>query len=167
MALGSWQSKQTTASWQDTARPITFLLVILCATIIALIVTIAVNVTVANAPDNDLGYGFGWVLMMPVPAIAFVWTIIDILVCRFWNLHSIYSLVSAILLAIGYVIVGVFTALFYNWNDEGAWVPSIFFFINAIIHTIFMGFAARAIHINDKNEKAKKLDVRMSDLQKA
>ena len=60
--------------------------------------------------------------MMPVPAIAFVWTIIDILVCRFWNLHSIYSLVSAILLAVGYVIVGVFTALFYKSADPN---PSI------------------------------------------
>ena len=57
MALGSWQSKQTTASWQDTARPINFLLVILCATVIALVVTVAVNVTVANEPDNDYGYG--------------------------------------------------------------------------------------------------------------
>lgn len=57
MGLRSWESDRTRRAWSTTASPIVLLLVCLVANSIALIVSIAINATVANEPDNDLGAG--------------------------------------------------------------------------------------------------------------
>lgn len=57
MPLRTWESSHTHHAWSTTASPIFLLLVCLVANIIALIVSIVINVTSANEPGNDFGPG--------------------------------------------------------------------------------------------------------------
>lgn len=53
MGLQTWESPRTRQAWSTTASPIILLLVCLVANIIALIVSIVINITSANEPSND------------------------------------------------------------------------------------------------------------------
>ncbi|TKX21175.1 hypothetical protein C1H76_6716 [Elsinoe australis] len=116
MALRNWESPSTRHHWSGIASPAKWLFAFLALSIVTLVVTIPVNATVANEPDNDYAYGFGWALMMPVPIIALLWTLVDIFICRSSTLHPIYALVASILLAIGYFCVGLLTILFFSYE---------------------------------------------------
>ena len=57
MGLRDWESARTRQVWATTSSPAALLLVTMVANTIALIVSIAINVTVANEPYNDYGPG--------------------------------------------------------------------------------------------------------------
>ena len=132
MFLRDWQSTRTRQAWGTTASPIVLLLVCLIANIIALIVSIAINATVANEPDNDLGEGYvegrkkpqskcrgtdmdstGWAIMMPAPCAALVWNVIDIAVCRLWVLSPVYTVSSSCILAAFYAAMSAMVGIFW------------------------------------------------------
>lgn len=52
--------------------------------------------------------------MMPVPTWGFLWTLLDIFICRFWVLNPIYALVMTTLLFCGYIVTGTLTAMFFE-----------------------------------------------------
>ncbi|KAK4623621.1 hypothetical protein CLAFUW4_06358 [Fulvia fulva] len=148
-------SARTLATWHNVAKPADLLVLLLIGSTATLIATIVVNaVTSANAPDNDYSPDTGWATMMPVPTWGFLWTLLDIFICRFWVLNPIYALVMTTLLFCGYIVTGTLTAMFFEWATDGAWVPAVFFFIMAVLHAVYLRYAARAVHVGKKRTKA-------------
>ncbi|EWC46249.1 hypothetical protein DRE_04420 [Drechslerella stenobrocha 248] len=138
-------SSRTAYAWQPVGSHKAILLALSfhITSIIALVVTVVINVTSANAPDNDYGPGTGWIIMMPGVGVAVLWSSICILLCRFSYLSPVLVIASHAIIAPGLVAEGILTILFYEWHTI-AWLPAVFMFLVAISSSVFAGYAVRA-----------------------
>ncbi|KAK4502094.1 hypothetical protein PRZ48_007905 [Zasmidium cellare] len=109
-----------------------FLVGSLVVSVVTLIVTIAINATVANEPDNDYGKNTGWAVLMPAPAASFVWTIVDLAVYVIWEYHVIHWLVTSVFLTALNVAIGIVGVMLYDWH-ESAWVAGMFILFAAVL----------------------------------
>nr|OQO21840.1 hypothetical protein B0A51_10304 [Rachicladosporium sp. CCFEE 5018] len=160
--LSSFPSTRTQTHWRGITNPAFWLLLCFASTIITLIITIIINATVSSDGHNDYSAGTGWTMMLPMPIIALLWTLIDLVVCRFTLLHPIHALVMSLLLALGYAVTGAITIAMYEWDTDGSWAPGVPMLFTFLLCTIYMSYAARAIHAGKKMSKS---DRRMSNLQ--
>ncbi|KAK6440575.1 hypothetical protein LTR95_003201 [Oleoguttula sp. CCFEE 5521] len=152
--LSSFPSTRTQNHWRGTTNPAFWLLLCLTSTIVTLIVTITINATVVQDGSNDYSYGTGWTMMLPIPVFALVWTAIDVVVCRFALLHPIHALVMSLLLALGYAVTGAITIAMYEWDTDGSWAPGVPMLFTFWLYTVYMSYAARAIHAGKKMSKS-------------
>ncbi|KAL1590455.1 hypothetical protein WHR41_00891 [Cladosporium halotolerans] len=154
-SIRDWESRRTHQAWgTGWGSPALMVLVCLVVNVVSLIVSIAVNATVANRRDNDYGYGTGWILMTIAPATSLLWTLIDVVLCHYSVLHPIYYLVEGILLLGMNLSLAIISILFFAW-DKASWVPGIFMAISAIVYIGVMYFSARLIHENRKRPQSR------------
>lgn len=89
--------------------------------------------------------------MTPAPAVGLLWTLIDIVLCRFSVLHPIYYLVESTLLMAFNIAMGIISVMLYryltaafrnpdhtlilytSWDSSGSWVPGIFILISGVV----------------------------------
>ncbi|KAK6442226.1 hypothetical protein LTR95_001528 [Oleoguttula sp. CCFEE 5521] len=160
--LSSFPSTRTQTHWRGITNPAIWLLLCLTSTIITLIITIIINVTVVQDGSNDYSYDTGKSTMLPIPVFATIWTAIDLVVCRFALLSPIHALVMSLILALGYVVTAAITIAMYEWDTDGSWAPGVPMLFTFLLYTIYMSYAARAIHAGKKISKSNQ---RMSNLQ--
>lgn len=53
--------------------------------------------------------------MTPAPALGLVWTLVDVVLCRFWVLHPIYYLVESSLLTGVNIALGIMVIMMYRY----------------------------------------------------
>ncbi|KAK6515977.1 hypothetical protein TWF281_004567 [Arthrobotrys megalospora] len=145
--FNKFTSPKTATAWSGagTGKPFGLTLSVFIHSIVALIVSIIINITDANEPNNDYGEGTGWVTMMPGPAIVLVWSFICFFLVKFSYLAPIVALVTYLIAALGLIGEGVATALLYEWHDI-AWLPAIFITTLGLNCAVFVLYACMAIH---------------------
>ena len=147
MNIRNYESRQTHQAWgTGSGSPAFMVLTCLFVNFIALVVTIAINLTVNNDGNNDYGEGTAWVFMAPAPAVGLLWTLIDIVLCRFSVLHPIYYLVESTILMALNIVFGIFSVMFYSWDSSGSWVPGLFILFSGVVYIAIMVISARLVH---------------------
>lgn len=89
--------------------------------------------------------------MAPAPAVGLLWTLIDIVLCRFSVLHPIYYLVEPTILMSLNIVFGILSVMFYryfiaaftvpdhklilhkSWDSSGSWVPGLFILFSGVV----------------------------------
>ncbi|KAK6527462.1 hypothetical protein TWF694_004451 [Orbilia ellipsospora] len=146
--LRSWTSSKTASSWRGIGprTPFTLLLITLLLSLITVIIAVILNITSANEEGNDYGPGTGWVIMMPGPSLALLWTAISIIMCRYARFSPGLALSTFGVFALGLIAEGIFTIMAYDWQTtELGWFPGVFMIILAIDCAIFSGYAVVAL----------------------
>ncbi|KAF3927933.1 hypothetical protein ABW20_dc0107747 [Dactylellina cionopaga] len=158
--FNAFTSPKTAVSWRGvgTNKPFGLLLTTLLVSIATIVPTIIINITDANEPDNDYGEGTGWVVMLPGPAITFLWTAVCMVICRFGNFSPGLALSTYTVVSAGLVAEGIMTALFYEWHNI-AWLPAIFMLVLAIDCAVVSGYAIGALRRRSQTTKNAALDL--------
>ncbi|KAK6331292.1 hypothetical protein TWF730_004379 [Orbilia blumenaviensis] len=147
-------SPKTATAWSGAGigKPFGLTLSVFLHCIVTLVVTIIINITDANEPYNDYGEGTGWFVMIPGPAIVFLWSIICLFICKFGYLAPVLALVTYLIGALGLISEGIVTALLYEWHDI-AWLPSIFIITLGLNCGLFFFYSCIALrkrhHVKD------------------
>ncbi|EGX45715.1 hypothetical protein TWF173_000639 [Orbilia oligospora] len=140
-------SPKTATAWSGAGigKPFGLTLSTFVHSIVTLVVSIIINITDANEPGNDYGEGTGWVVMIPGPAIVFLWSIIFMFVCKYSYFSPALALGTYLIFAIGVIAEGIVTALLYEWHDI-AWLPAIFIITLGLNCAVFFVYSCIAIH---------------------
>ncbi|KAK6342322.1 hypothetical protein TWF718_007725 [Orbilia javanica] len=145
--FNKFTSPKTATAWSGAGvgKPFGLTLSIFLHSIVTLIVSIIINITDANEPGNDYGEGTGWVVMIPGPAVVFLFSAISFFVCKYSYLAPALTLGVYLVFALGMIGEGISTALLYEWHDI-AWLPSIFIITLGINCAIFFVYSCIALH---------------------
>ena len=89
--------------------------------------------------------------MAPAPAAGLLWTLVDVVLCRFSVLHPIYYLVESTILMGLNIALGIMSVMFYrylnaiftisdqilishnSWDYDGSWVPGLFILFSGVV----------------------------------
>ena len=63
--------------------------------------------------------------MAPAPAVGLLWTLIDIVLCRFSVLHPIYYLVESTILMGLNIALGILSVMLYRYFIAAIVIPTI------------------------------------------
>ncbi|KAJ6256451.1 hypothetical protein Dda_8952 [Drechslerella dactyloides] len=144
--LSACTSVRTAECWHAVGSTVPTLLSLsmVITSTITVIVAIIINATIANKPDNDLGEGSGWIIMMPGTGATLLWSIISQLICKFGRFTPGLAIGSYVIIGLGLIVEAIWTILLYEWHDA-AWLPAVFMFIQSIDACVFVIYGIQAL----------------------
>ncbi|OQO07997.1 hypothetical protein B0A48_06790 [Cryoendolithus antarcticus] len=154
--LSSLTSHRTLQLYHQTANPALYLLPCLAATLIALILSLAIGFVVGSETDNDMADSARLASMLPWPAAAFVWTIVDLAVCKWAALHPIATIVSATFNVLGYLVLGSLGVALFSW-DNIAWIPGAWQLLAVVPYAVYLYVGVRAFRAGKTAVKSEPL----------
>ncbi|OQO01717.1 hypothetical protein B0A48_12754 [Cryoendolithus antarcticus] len=154
--LAALASHRTLQLYHQTANPALYLLHCLAATIVALILSLTIGFIAGSEPDNDMADSAPLASMLPWPAAAFVWTLVDLAVCKWAALHPVASIVMGTFNVLGYLVLGALGVALFSW-DNIAWIPGAWQLLAAVPYAVYLYIGVRAFRAGKKAAKSEPL----------